>query len=202
MTFPPLSPLSVSSPLCTKLTRWGGRRGKICLPSSVFVKTATKLCPIRGRSLKPRFTEMGVTLLLQHPQGLCMHTHNTHTVRLERYSVENTTQCLYGALDNNTHTQRPIFFPYSAVQLHIHLFLVLIRTFSSTELHKYSDKYHSKSPSFLCWYEKWLVAAKVQAGWYQRVYTDVDDSRWLWFWIQQSAKWLRMNTLHVKYRLG
>lgn len=72
-----------------------------------------------------------------------------------------------------------------------YLFLVLIRTFSRTELHKYTDKYHSKSPSILCWYKKWLIAAKVQAGWYQRVCTDVDE---------QPVAWIL--TLHVKYRLG
>lgn len=121
-----LSPLSVSSPLCTKLTRCGERRGETCSPSSVSVRTATKLCPIRGRNLKQRFTEMGVTLLLQHPQGSSMHKHNTYTIHLEKYGLENTTQCPYDALDNN---RGLIFLP-----------------FSSTELHKYSDKYRSKSP--------------------------------------------------------
>lgn len=94
------------------------------------------------------------------------------------------------------------FFFYSILYLHYYRFLVLIRTVSRTEPHKYSDKYRFKSPSFLYWYEKWLLAARAQAAWYQSVYTDVDDSRWLQFCIHQSAKWLEMNTLHVKYRLG
>lgn len=69
---------SVSCPRCTKLTRWGGRRGETCWPSSVSARTAAKLCPIRGRSLRQRFTETGATPLLQHPRGSCMHRHDTH----------------------------------------------------------------------------------------------------------------------------
>lgn len=71
-----------------------------------------------------------------------------------RYGLEYTTWHPCDALDNNTprhkglvHFHFPLYsFTFSAG----YLFLVLIGTISSTELHKYSDKYHSKAPSFLC----------------------------------------------------
>ena len=52
----------------------------------------------------------------------------------------------------------------------IPLWFSLSQTIHSTELHKHSDKYQPKSPSFLCWFGKWLIAAKAQARWYQSIH--------------------------------